>query len=177
MFGKFRGIALIGRVGFKMERMNEERWQSYERATEAICLAMGDGMDQASRIKVVVDVLWEEFGEGCPVSWVGFYRLGEGEMVLGYCRDKPACSPIGLHGACGKVGLSGESLIVRDVRELGGAYISCDPRDLSEVVVPVYGRLGEVIGVLDVDSFSVGAFGLTDQVALEGIVAKFLGEI
>ena len=43
--------------------------------------------------------------------------------------------------------------------------------------MPVYGRLGEVIGVLDVDSFSVGAFGLTDQVALEGIVAKFLGEI
>ena len=98
-------------------------------------------------------------------------------MILGYCRDKAACSPIGLHGACGKVGLSGESLIVRDVRELGGAYIACDPRDLSEVVVPVYGRLGEVIGVLDVDSFSVGAFGLTDQVALEGIVAKFLGEI
>ena len=61
-----------------MEMMNEERWQSYERATEAISLAIGDGMDQVRGIKVVVDALWEEFGEGCPVSWVGFYRLGEG---------------------------------------------------------------------------------------------------
>ncbi len=157
--------------------MNEERLQSYERATETITLALGDAMDQASRIKVVVDALWEEFGKGCPVSWVGFYGLGEGEMVLGHCRDKPACSPIGLHGACGKVALSGESLIVRDVRELGVAYIACDPRDLSEVVVPVFGRLGEVIGVLDLDSFSVGAFGVGDQLALEGMVAEFLGEI
>ena len=46
--------------------------------------------------------IWSEFGNHCPVSWVGFYFLGEGEMTLGPRRDKPACSPIGLHGACGR---------------------------------------------------------------------------
>jgi putative methionine-R-sulfoxide reductase with GAF domain len=123
-----------------------------------------------TRISFLVDAIWAEFGEHCPISWVGFYHLGDGEMTLGPRRDKPACSPIGLHGACGQAALSGRSLIVPDVRALGDNYIACDPRDLSELVVPVRDPNGKVIGVIDLDSHSVDAFSETDQSALEDLI-------
>jgi L-methionine (R)-S-oxide reductase len=126
------------------------------------------------RMKVVADEIWREFGNLRPVSWVGFYFLGADEMTLGPRRDKPACSPIGLHGACGQAARSARTLIVRDVKDLGKNYIACDPRDRSEIVVPVLGTEGRVLGVLDVDSHAVGVFGDMDQLALEKIVAEHL---
>ncbi|MGP1309791.1 MAG: GAF domain-containing protein, partial [Phycisphaerales bacterium] len=77
-------------------------------------------------------------------------------------RDKPACSPIGMHGACGKCFLSGETLVVRDVKDLGPNYVACDPRDQSELVVPCVDSGGACWAVLDFDSFDVGAFGDAD---------------
>ena len=61
-----------------------------------------------------------------------------------------------------RAGLSGpKPLVVRDVTDLGEAYIACDPRDRSEVVVPI--RAGNrVIGVLDLDSHQIGAFDEED---------------
>ena len=128
----------------------------------------------AARMRIIVDAIWEEFGSHRPVSWVGFYLLGMGEMTLGPRRDKPACSPIGLHGACGSAALSGKTIVVRDVRELGAGYIACDPLDLSEIVVPVRARDGRVAAVLDMDSYSVGAFGEWDRCALEKILSDHL---
>lgn len=126
------------------------------------------------RMKSFADELWREFGNGRPVSWVGFYFNGPEEMTLGPRRDKPACSPIGLHGACGTAARTGKTLIVRDVKDLGGNYIACDPRDRSEIVVPVRDAAGKVVAVLDIDSHDVGAFSQADQYALEKIVAEHL---
>ena len=83
-------------------------------------------------------------------------------MILGPRRDKPACSPIGLHGVCGKALLSKETLIVRDVKELGDDYIACDPRDQSEIVIPLIDEHGICWGVLDIDSYEIGAFDKSD---------------
>ena len=156
--------------------MNDELAWRYARAAAAIGAAIPPAVPGEARMLIIVDALWEEFGEHRPVSWVGFYLLGEGEMTLGPRRDKPACSPIGLHGACGAAALSGKTVVVRDVRELGENYIACDPRDLSEIVVPVRARDGRVTGVLDIDSYSVGAFGETDRIALEQLVADHLAD-
>ena len=156
--------------------MNDELARRYARAAAAIGAAIPPVVPGEARMQIIVDALWEEFGEHRPVSWVGFYLLGEGEMTLGPRRDKPACSPIGLHGACGAAALSGKTVVVRDVRELGANYIACDPRDLSEIVVPVRARDGRVTGVLDIDSYSVGAFGETDRIALEQFVADHLAD-
>ena len=156
--------------------MNDELAWRYARAAAAIGAAIPPVVPGEARMQIIVDALWEEFGEHRPVSWVGFYLLGEGEMTLGPRRDKPACSPIGLHGACGAAALSGKTVVVRDVRELGENYIACDPRDLSEIVVPVRARDGRVTGVLDIDSYSVGAFGETDRIALEQLVADHLAD-
>ena len=124
------------------------------------------------RMRMVVDALWDAFAK-FGVSWVGFYlhRGGE-ELILGYRRDKPACSPIGLHGACGQVFRNGRSLVVKDVAELGENYVACDPRDRSEVVIPCVDRAGICWGVLDLDSFDVGAFDDSDVEGLTQLLKK-----
>lgn len=126
------------------------------------------------RMQAVVDALWESL-HAKGVSWVGFYidQLGQPDadrMVLGPRRDKPACSPIGLHGACGQALLSEKVLIVRDVAELGPNYIACDPRDKSEIVLPLIDEAGTCWGVLDVDSWDVGAFDERDAEGLAGVL-------
>lgn len=125
----------------------------------------------------VVELLWSEFGEDDPtkpmrglVSWVGFYQIepGEEEMTL-VCREpKPACSPIGLHGLCGRGWKERKSHVVRDVAVLGDGYVACDPRDQSELVVPMI-LGGTCWGVLDVDSNDQGAFAARD--------AQMMGEV
>lgn len=132
------------------------------------------------RMTRAADALWAAF-HGAGVSWVGFYLAGNDHesMVLGPRRDKPACSPIGLHGACGQAFRSGKPLVVRDVAELGEGYITCDPRDRSEVVLPLFddrpspaGHAGApgCWGVLDVDSHEVGAFTERDAQELAALM-------
>ncbi len=82
------------------------------------------------------------------------------EMVLGPHRDKPACSPVGLHGACGRAFLDRKPLIVRDVKELGDSYIACDPAEQSELVIPMFhDRSAEPHGVLPDLPARVGLLG------------------
>jgi L-methionine (R)-S-oxide reductase len=130
----------------------------YHELAERLAKARGD---RDERMQTFVDLTWEAL-HPTGVSWVGFYlHQGKDELVLGPRRDKPACSPIGLHGACGRAFVSGRPLVVRDVAELGANYIACDPRDRSEVVVPLIDDSGQRWAVLDLDSYEVGAF--TDE--------------
>lgn len=125
------------------------------------------------RMQVVVDAIWNALHDK-GVSWVGFYIDQPGQpdterMILGPRRDKPACSPIGLHGACGRALLSRQVLIVRDVAELGANYIACDPRDRSEIVIPLIDNEA-AWGVLDVDSWEVAAFDDRDADGLTAVL-------
>lgn len=146
--------------------------------------------DRWARMVKLVDALWDAFGggmarEGRGYSWVGFYlgpgeRMDDGrvvgpeEMLLGPRRDKPACSPIGLHGACGRSWRLRTALVVPDVRSLGAEYVACDPRDMAEVVLPCFDERGVCWGVLDVDSFEVGAFTRGDAEQL-GLILERAG--
>lgn len=129
-----------------------------------------DGAGRAQAMLRVVDLLWSAFGEPDPlrptkglISWVGFYEIAEGEQEMTLtCREpKPACSPIGLQGLCGRGRKERRAFVVRDVAVLGEGYIACDPRDKSELVVPMI-QGEECWGVLDVDSYQVGAFSERD---------------
>lgn len=113
-------------------------------------------------MKQFCDVLWSALHPS-GISWIGFYEKAVGdEMVLVSCRDKPACSPIGMHGACGRAFLTRKPLVVRDVKDLGENYIACDPRDRSEIVIPLFNNDRDCWGVLDADSYEVGAFSEHD---------------
>ena len=121
------------------------------------------GAGPRERMQTVVDELWAALS-GRGVSWCGFYlSSGSGkELVLGPRRDKPACSPIGLEGVCGRAWREKRAVVGRDVAELGEAYIACDPRDRSEVVVPLLDADGECRAVLDLDSHEAGVFSEAD---------------
>lgn len=125
-------------------------------------------------MKEIVDELWDQFANS-PYSWVGFYRYSpdQSQLILGPHRDKPACSPIPLHGVCGKCVQSGQAQIVPDVKALGDAHIECDPRNLSEICVPVFDEKGKAWAVLDVDSAEKDAFDEMDQRWLERLVKPF----
>lgn len=123
------------------------------------------------RMQYVVDLLWNAMAS-TGYSWVGFYLDQPGQpddqrLVLGPCRDTPACSPIGLHGVCGQGLLAQQPMIIDDVQDLGPNYIACDPRDRSEIVVPFMAVDDTAVnGVLDVDSWDVSSFDAHDQAGL-----------
>lgn len=121
-------------------------------------------------MQAVVDALWDALKE-TGVSWLGFYlHEGEDELVLGPLRDKPACSPIGLHGVCGQAFQQRQPIVVRDVKELGENYVACDPRDQSEVVVPLFDGDGQCWGVIDLDSQETDTFGQEDVAGLQAVL-------
>ncbi|MSR68893.1 MAG: GAF domain-containing protein [Phycisphaerales bacterium] len=126
------------------------------------------------RMSALVDLIWETFSND-GLSWVGFY-LDSGtvcqdeRLILGPHRDKPACSPIGMHGACGGCLTSKRPVVVADVRDLGGSYIACDPMDRSELVIACLDRSGAGWGVLDLDSHQIGYFTAQSAADLTTVV-------
>ncbi len=117
---------------------------------------------------------WAAFARE-PYSWVGFYLLEPDgrSMTLGPRRDKPACSPLEMHGVCGRCARENRTVIVDDVHALGADHIVCDPRNLSEICLPVRGADGKAFAVLDVDSERLAAFDATDAAELERLLAAF----
>lgn len=142
------------------------------RPYDKIVLPLVADADRTVRMQAFVDALWPPL-QPTGVSWLGFY-LHEGgeELILGPRRDKAACSPIGLQGACGSAFRSRRPLVVRDVAELGDDYIACDPRDRSEVVIPLLNDDGTCSAVLDLDSYEVGAFDESDVRGLTRLLCK-----
>jgi putative methionine-R-sulfoxide reductase with GAF domain len=129
--------------------------------------------ERQTAMQHAVDAMWDLLGPR-GVSWIGFYLkvAGTDEMVLGPRRDKPACSPIGLHGMCGRGWRERRPIIVDDVAALGANYIACDPRDRSELVIPLLGADGSCWGVLDADSYERAGFDERDIAGLREAVER-----
>ena len=107
------------------------------------------------------------------VNWAGFYISDGKKLVLGPFQGNPACAriPFG-KGVCGKAAAKGQTVIVPDVSKFPG-YIVCDVEARSEIVVPLV-NWGKVLGVIDVDSATLGRFDEDDQEGLESVAAVFL---
>ena len=128
-----------------------------------------------ARMEAFVELWWKAFA-AFGVSWAGFYvdcphEPDAQRMILAARRPGPACSPIGIHGACGQTLVSGQPMVVRDVADLGAGYIACDPRDRSELVVPCLTPEGHAWGVFDVDSHQVGSFQASDGTACQELLS------
>jgi len=52
-------------------------------------------------------------------------------------------------------------------------HIACDSASNSELVIPLI-KAGRLVGVLDLDSPTIGRFSEADQAGLEQLVAIFL---
>lgn len=110
------------------------------------------------------------------LNWAGFYRLLDGELVLGPFAGKPACIRIALgQGVCGTAAATGETQVVDDVHAFPG-HIACDAASRSELVVPV--RRGKtVIAVIDLDSPLPARFDDEDAAGLEAFAAAIADSI
>ena len=104
------------------------------------------------------------------LNWAGFYLMEDGQLVLGPFQGKTACIviPVG-KGVCGAAVASGHTQRVEDVHHFPG-HIACDGASNSELVIPIR-QGGEIVGVLDLDSPSLGRFTQEDQEGLEAFVS------
>ncbi|GJJ04596.1 hypothetical protein RugamoR64_51340 [Duganella rhizosphaerae] len=104
------------------------------------------------------------------LNWAGFYFLKGDELVLGPFQGKPACIRIKKgRGVCGTTVVEGKSIVVADVHAFPG-HIACDVNSRSELVVPVRGVDGEIVGVFDLDSPLPNRFDQTDADGIEMLV-------
>lgn len=102
--------------------------------------------------------------------WTGFYRVVDGELLLGPFQGPLACVHIARgRGVCGTAWAEKRTLVVPDVEEFPG-HIACSAESKSEIVVPLF-REGEVVAVLDIDSERLATFDDTDRHYLERLVA------
>ena len=108
--------------------------------------------------------------------WTGFYRVVTPNLLrVGPYQGTLGCLDIEVgRGVCGTAAAQRKTVIVPDVDRFPG-HIACDARSKSEIVVPVFGRGGELIAVLDIDSDRRATFDELDAEGLARIVGWFAG--
>ena len=112
-------------------------------------------------------LVWELLPD---LNWAGFYFLRGGELIVGPFQGRIACVRIPLgEGVCGTAAKRRDTVIVPDVHRFPG-HITCDAASNSEIVVPLLAA-GRLVGVLDLDSPSLGRFGPDDARGLEALAA------
>jgi L-methionine (R)-S-oxide reductase len=126
-----------------------------------------DEPDAVANMANVAGLLWEYLPD---VNWAGFYRMVDGELVLGPFQGKVACIRIAVGaGVCGAAAATRETQLVEDVHAFPG-HIACDAASRSELVVPIV--VGDaLIGVLDLDSPIAARFDAEDAAGCEALVA------
>ena len=85
------------------------------------------------------------------VSYAGFYRYQNNELILGPFQGPVACMHIAIgKGVCGTAAKTRETQIIPNVHEFAG-HIACDAATNSEIVIPIM-KNEVLIAVLDLDS-------------------------
>ncbi|MBC7532506.1 MAG: GAF domain-containing protein [Oligoflexus sp.] len=103
-------------------------------------------------------------------DWTGFYRvIRDDHLQIGPYQGTHGCLDIPFsRGVCGAAARTKMTQLVDDVEKFPG-HIACSSSTRSEIVIPVLGKKGEVLAVLDVDSNGLAAFDAIDQHWLESI--------
>lgn len=139
--------------------------EKYRLLTKQISALIEGETDSVAVMANVCAVIHETMG----FFWTGFYRVKDGELVLGPFQGPVACMHIGFgRGVCGTAWKQRETIVVPDVKQFPG-HIACSSLSRSEIVVPVFSKDGEVQAVLDIDSRELATFDDTDRQYLEEI--------
>ncbi|MDE4145686.1 MAG: GAF domain-containing protein [Pseudophaeobacter sp. bin_em_oilr2.035] len=106
-------------------------------------------------------------------DWTGFYRVVAPELLkIGPYQGGHGCLQIPFsRGVCGAAARSGQVQLVPDVEAFPG-HIACASSTRSELVLPVWNKAGEVIGVFDIDSDQPDAFTQEDADQLGAILKQ-----
>jgi len=138
--------------------------------------------DTAPDIAALQEFVVTRIAELPMYNWVGFYMLDKTDpeiLLLGPFRGAPTEHtriPV-TRGICGAAVSQGRTVIVDDVAS-DPRYLACSLETQSEIVVPIRAD-GRIVGELDIDSHSPGAFGSEDRAFLEEcaeVIGQFIRE-
>lgn len=138
----------------------EKKYEALLAQVESLCEGEKDAIAKMANVSAL---LHQEFG----FWWTGFYRVVDGELILGPFQGPLACMHIGYgRGVCGTAWKERRTVVVPDVEEFPG-HIACSSESRSEIVVPVFDGGNNVVAVLDIDSRELGTFDEVDARWLE----------
>lgn len=144
---------------------NQDRAERYAVLAPQLAALIGGEPDPVAAMANMSAALREAFGW----HWVGFYRVLDGELVLGPFQGPVACARIAFgKGVCGTAWERNAVQVVPDV-DLFPGHIACSTHTRSEIVVPVRDGSGAVVAVLDIDSTVPADFTEVDVRGLEGL--------
>ena len=139
---------------------------------DALCAALREKVEnipyETANLANAAALIWEYVPD---INWAGFYKMADSQLVLGPFQGKAArvVIPVG-QGVCGTAVAENKTQRVENVHNFCG-HIACDCASNSEIVIPIHVR-GEIWGVLDMDSPSIGRFTEEDQNGLERFVEE-----
>ena len=152
---------------------SDSKAELYRDLHAALDALTADEPDPIANMANAAALIWEYLPD---LNWAGFYRLVEGELVLGPFQGKVACIRIALgRGVCGTAASTMQTQIVPDVHAFPG-HIPCDSASASELVVPIV-RDGRLIAVLDLDSPQRARFDADDAAGCESLVQLLASRI
>ncbi|WP_375285959.1 GAF domain-containing protein [Sphingomonas sp.] len=147
-----------------------ELYRDLHQALDALTAGEPDAVANMANAAALV---WQYLPD---LNWAGFYRLVEGELVLGPFQGKAACIRIPLgRGVCGTAAAERRTQVVADVNAFAG-HIACDADSASELVVPIVAG-DRLVGVLDLDSPTPNRFDAEDAAGCEALAALLASRI
>lgn len=130
-------------------------------------------------VALMATVACEVHHSDARFDWTGFYRVVGPELLkIGPYQGGHGCLVIPFaRGVCGAAARTGAVQLVPDVEAFPG-HIACASSTRSELVLPVWGKAGVLLGVFDIDSDQPDAFDRDDADRLTEILgAVFSGSI
>jgi L-methionine (R)-S-oxide reductase len=149
-------------------RMNKEQYGSLFKRLDSLCSGETD------HIALMATIVCELYQASEKFDWVGFYRnIGSNTLKIGPYQGGHGCLTIPFNrGICGKCAREMKIQNVPDVTK-AREHIACSSSTMSELVIPVIARSGDLIAVLDIDSDTPSAFTDIDEEQLAGISRYF----
>jgi GAF domain-containing protein len=142
---------------------NADKREKYQALLPQLAALIEGETDLVANLANISAALRETFGWW----WVGFYWVKNNELVLAPFQGPIACTRIAYgKGVCGTAWKEAKSLFVPDVEAFPG-HIACSSSSVSEIVVPIFDKSGQIVGVLDIDSERYDVLDETDVLYLE----------
>jgi len=124
-------------------------------------------------VSLMATVACEVHHADARFDWTGFYRVVAPDLLkIGPYQGGHGCLVIPFsRGVCGAAARTGKVQLVPDVDAFPG-HIACASSTRSEIVLPVWNRAGDLVGVFDIDSNQADAFTQEDARELSRILAQ-----
>jgi len=150
---------------FKMEEQKKEG--RYGRIYKQLSELVLKSNNASARMATIIAILHHKMEY---FFWTGFYLIEDEELTVNMYQGPVACQILEKgNGVCWASFNSKETVVVQDVQSFPN-HISCDSRSNSEIVIPFKNKIGEIIGVLDVDSSEPASFSEVDAKWLKKIL-------